>query len=122
MMNPPAATMLPTASASFTGAMLFPADRPALAAWSDYFGIRLAITADHERYPEMAELSLHRSEAARLAGSGVQHEADCEAGVLTFMAYRDAATGEAVVVGEDGLELSRGADMEKVLEGVLREA
>ena len=118
MTNPPDAMMLPTASASFTGAMLFPADAAALAAWSALPGLRMTITTDHERYPEMAEGFLPLSQAERRAGSGVQHEADCEAGVLTFMAYRDAATGEAVVVdGGDGLELGRGADMAAALAG-----
>jgi hypothetical protein len=39
---------------------------------------------------------------------------------LAFMAYRDAATGEAVVEDELGIELARAADMATALEGAMQ--
>ncbi len=93
-------TPTPNASALLTGAPMDRKDRAALrafrAAGGAGRGARLSFAHDHDRYPELAEVARQ--------------------GRIVLMAYREAATGAAVVVCGDGHEIGRGASMGEALE------
>ena len=122
-MTPPPATEL-------TGIAMSPADHTTLARWAVLRGYRVEIALDHERYEELAEVygtegSGYHGTREASAGvppmTGLDREgiaAGTWGGVLTFMAYREASTGQAVVHDHRGREVGRAGDMAGALAGL----
>lgn len=101
-------TMTSPAPATLTGAAMTPADRAALLAWGREGyggkGARMVIETDHDGFPELG--------AAYLP---VRHPVFGSDWRLARHAYREAVTGDAVVVGREGREIARAATMAMAL-------